>query len=223
MITGLRVLLAADLLFRAAELENLQVLTALAADGGSREELDALARPADALGIHPPAARVSAQEAEAELGGPVDVYVAARGTQREMRQGGIVITVGPIRIAGATGQDVMTGLPDPLAVRLALMTFPLDEQADLTDDALARAGGTLTDWRHRVAEWAQSPSRPVPANPADAIRAAFSDLDTASVITLLRGLTADDGVPAGARFETFLYADRVLGLELPRDIGRLAV
>jgi hypothetical protein len=27
-------------------------------------------------------------------------------------------------------------------------------------------------------------------------------------------------VPTGAKFEAFLYADRVLGLDLPRDIGR---
>jgi hypothetical protein len=45
-ITRLRVLLAADLLFRSAELENLQVLTALTSDGGSGEGLDALTRSA---------------------------------------------------------------------------------------------------------------------------------------------------------------------------------
>ena len=27
-------------------------------------------------------------------------------------------------------------------------------------------------------------------------------------------------IPAGAKFETFLFVDRVLGLELPSDIGR---
>jgi hypothetical protein len=37
---------------------------------------------------------------------------------------------------------------------------------------------------------------------------------------LLRDLTLDVDIPAGAKFETFLYADRVLGLDLPRDIGR---
>jgi hypothetical protein len=41
------------------------------------------------------------------------------------------------------------------------------------------------------------------------------------VLALLRDLADDDSVPAGARFETFLYADRILGLDLPRDIGRL--
>ena len=37
---------------------------------------------------------------------------------------------------------------------------------------------------------------------------------------LLNGLAADDTLPPGPRFETFLYADRVLGLNLPGDIGR---
>jgi len=27
-------------------------------------------------------------------------------------------------------------------------------------------------------------------------------------------------MPAGAKFETFVFVDRVLGLELPREIGR---
>jgi hypothetical protein len=42
-----------------------------------------------------------------------------------------------------------------------------------------------------------------------------------SALALLRSLASDEDVPAGARFETFVYADRVLGLDLPRDIGRV--
>jgi hypothetical protein len=121
----------------------------------------------------------------------------------------------------AAGQDGTPELADPLAIRLALMMFAPDELAHLTDDVLIRAGETLTGWRRLVAEWAQSPSKPVSANLSDAARAASGDLDAVSVITLLRSLVTDDSVRAGARFETFLYADRLLGLELPRDIGRL--
>jgi hypothetical protein len=40
------------------------------------------------------------------------------------------------------------------------------------------------------------------------------------VVALLSGLAADETVPPGPRFETFVYADRVLGLNLPGDIGR---
>jgi hypothetical protein len=60
----------------------------------------------------------------------------------------------------------------------------------------------------------------MPAHIADAASAAFSDLDTPSALALLSGLAPDTGVPAGAKFETFVYADRILGLDLPRDVGR---
>lgn len=66
----------------------------------------------------------------------------------------------------------------------------------------------------------RSGPRPVPARLAQTVRGAVDDLDTASAIALLRGLADDDGVPEGAEFETFLYVDRVLGLDLARDIGK---
>ena len=117
------------------------------------------------------------------------------------------------------------GLPagpgrDPLAARLALMSFPISLAAGVTAEALDRAGETLRSWRRQVARWAESPSRPVPVPIAEAARAAFSDLDTAAALALLRGLPPDASVPAGAKFETFVYADRILGLDLAREVGR---
>ena len=79
------------------------------------------------------------------------------------------------------------------------------------------AGRAAGAGRHARAE---RPSKPIPAHLAETAQAAFGDLDTASAIALLRGLALDDSVPAGARFETFLYVDRILGLDLPRDIGK---
>jgi len=38
---------------------------------------------------------------------------------------------------------------------------------------------------------------------------------------LLRGLAVEESVPAGAKFETFVFADRILGLDLARGIGQL--
>jgi len=55
---------------------------------------------------------------------------------------------------------------------------------------------------------------------AEAAGSAFGSLDTVSVLALLRGLLPDASVPAGAKFETFVYADRILGLDLAREIGR---
>jgi cysteinyl-tRNA synthetase len=110
--------------------------------------------------------------------------------------------------------------PYPLALRLALLSFPYHQSADLAGGQLARAAETLMCWRRLVAEWAELPSRPVPAATAEAIRGAFDDLDTVQALALLRSLSQDSGLAEGARFEAFLYADRILGLGLPAQIGQ---
>jgi hypothetical protein len=225
-ITGLRVLLLADLLARAAELRNLQVLTVLASDGQPAGQQAALERAADALGIHPAATHTSSGGAPASPGGPIDVHVAAYGGRLNDSESGLVVHVSAAHLRRAGEQsdaarDLLAGHEhDPLAVRLALMSFPSHEPADLTDSVLANARERLGLWRRRVAEWAELPSRPVPAHTAETFRAAFDDLDTVTALALLRRLELDDGVPAGAKFETFLSADRILGLGLPSEIGR---
>jgi len=53
------------------------------------------------------------------------------------------------------------------------------------------------------------------------MKAAFADdLDTPRAITILRELEKDPGICDGAKLETFLAADRLLGLDLARDIGK---
>ena len=211
-LTGLRVLLVADLLARTAELRNLQVQTVLAAEGNPTAEGNpaAVEQAADALNIHPPVARASARDAAASLGGPIDVHLASHDVASDR---GLAVHVGTASLQEAEGID-------PLAIRLALLSIPYHQPADLTETALAEADQAVSRWRRRVAEWAQSPSRPMPAHLADRLRAVGDDLDTASMLALLRDLAPDDDVPPGARFETFLAADRILGLDLPRDIGR---
>jgi hypothetical protein len=220
-LTGLRLLLLTDLLARAAELRNLQVFYVLASDGQPADQQAALDRAVEALGIHPPAARTSPGDAEATLGGPIDVHLTGSAISAEDRLSGLVVHVGAARThqAARPAASLLAG-HDPLDVRLALLSFPYHQPADLTEDTLADARATAGQWRLGVAEWAKSPSRPVPAQIAETVQSAFGDLDTVSVLALLRALASDADVPAGAKFETFLYADRVLGLDLPRDIGR---
>ena len=56
---------------------------------------------------------------------------------------------------------------------------------------------------------------------ADAVSAAFDDdLDTPAGLRTLRALERDEAVSPGAKFETFAHADRWLGLDVARDIGR---
>jgi hypothetical protein len=214
-ITALRVLLVADLLARTAELRGLQVLTALDLTGSSPAQAAAIEADAGALGIHPPAARASCHDAPSSLGGPVDVHLAGRGSQADPGQDGLLVSVGAARLERAESDP-----GNPLALRLALMSFPAGQPAVLTGDELVRAADRLTYWREQVAQWAESPSGPVPATLAETVQMAFGELDTVLALAVLYGLPADDTVPTGAKFETFVYADRVLGLDLARDIGR---
>ena len=56
---------------------------------------------------------------------------------------------------------------------------------------------------------------------ADAITGAFGgDLDTPAALRVLAELAVDPGVPDGVKFETFAAADRLLGLDLARDVGK---
>ncbi len=207
-ISALRVLLVADLLARTAELGGLQVLTALQFSGpaASHAGLDG---HADALGIHPPVTRTSSHDTPARLGGPIDVHLVSQAASLDPGRDELSVCIGAAHLDGAesrpdaAAEDLLAGPGhDPRSVRLALMSFPSDQSADLTEDGLASARGTLAHWRRRVAGWAESPSR------------------TVSALALLRGVSLDAGVPAGAKFETFVYADRILGLDLARDIGQ---
>jgi hypothetical protein len=222
-LAGLRVLLLADLLARTAELRKLQVLTVLATDDQPPREREALERAVEALAIHPPATRASSDGAQAALGGPIDVYLASQGVRADDRPNGLVALVGAARLyrtSQAAGELLAGNEDEPLAVRLALLSFPYHQPADLTEDVLARASATVGHWRLQVAEWAESPSRPMPKQITETLRGAFDDLDTVSALALLKGLASDADLPPGAKFETFLYADRILALDLPRDIGR---
>jgi hypothetical protein len=222
-ISGPRVLLAADLLTRIAEVGDLQAITVLASDGWSAEQAKAVAGTADQLGIHPPAALASCRDAPKALGGPIDVHLVSGEASAADRRSGLVVLVGAARMPTAErGQreEAVAGLDhEPLAVRLALLSVPLHQPAEVTEDIFTGARQTLGRWRGLVARWAEEPSKPAPARTTTAVQAAYSDLDTASVLTVLDDLALDAGVPAGAKFEAFLYADRVLGLELARDIG----
>ena len=110
---------------------------------------------------------------------------------------------------------------DPLALRLAFLEHSYAERLDLSWDALAAADRTLRRWRGRVAEWAQSPSKPVVAPTAAQVAAAFDDdLDTPAALAALHALEQDGQTAPGAKFETFAQADQLLALDLARDIGR---
>jgi cysteinyl-tRNA synthetase len=129
------------------------------------------------------------------------------------------------KMAKSTGNvvllsDVADAGLDPLSVRLALMEHRYRQQMNLGWDTLRAADRTLRRWRRRVADWAEQASRPIAADYAARARAAFDDdLDTPLALRVLRELERDESVAPGARFETFLHLDHILGLDLARDIG----
>jgi hypothetical protein len=222
-LTGLRVLLVADLLARAAELGGLQVLTTRAFTG-EPAGMATVELAATALGIRPPVLP-DADFAKAWPGGTADVHVADDDAVSNDNGSGILIHAAAARLAQDAARPDgtpagMLGGHDPIAVRLALISLPRRQPAELTAGRLADAGTTLSEWRRRVARWAEVPSGAIPEPTAATLRAAFGNLDIVAVLALLESLAADETVPAGPRFETFVFADRVLGLDLPRDIGR---
>ncbi len=130
------------------------------------------------------------------------------------------------KMAKSTGNVVLLGDLsarglDPLALRLAFLDHRYRQQLNLTWAVLEAADRTLRRWRERVAEWARSPSKPMCAEYVSDFTSAFDDdLDTPAALRVLRRLEKDAEIPPGAKFETFAYADQLLGLDLARDIGR---
>jgi cysteinyl-tRNA synthetase len=118
-------------------------------------------------------------------------------------------------------RDVVERGHDPLALRLFFLTGRYRQQMNLTWEALAAADRRLARWRAKVADWAEAPSA---AMPADYVRrltdALDDDLDTPTALVVLSELEKSADLPAGSKFETFAWIDRVLGLDVVRDVGR---
>jgi len=223
-VDALRVLLMADLLARTGELGGLQVLTAVVFPSEPPAQRSFAERVAGSLGIHPPAMRVGSAEAAALFGGQAHVrIIGPDGSLDNDEQGALVVRVGAVSVtrpAQPLASDAMFGGDDALAVRFALMSVPHHQHADLDNTVLARAGQRASSWRLRVAEWAESPSRPIPEGVRSTVQSAFSYLDTAQVLAVLDEMADNPSLSPGTRFETFAFADRILALGLAREVGR---
>ncbi|WP_329209460.1 hypothetical protein OG257_20490 [Streptomyces sp. NBC_00683] len=221
----LRVLLLGDVLARTAELHHLQTLTVLTAPDLPQEQVQALDRVMAVLGIHPPAT-VRAHDPSQTPSAPAEVHVLAYGADQQDSSGGVRIDVGEVSTAppdeGGPGSPDAAAPEgsDPLALRMLLLGHPHSTPVLVTGAALAQARRTLRHWRQLVADWAQEPSRPIPADLLRQAHAALADdLGVPAVLDMLRSVEENADVPAGAKFETFAHLDRVLGLDLARDVG----
>nr|WP_129310581.1 hypothetical protein [Streptomyces sp. L2] len=122
---------------------------------------------------------------------------------------------GPESVAALGGR-----LSDPAALRLALLSVPRTSPVRLDGEALRQAGETLARWRGAVAGWAREPSRPVPDEVRGRLRDAWEDdLDLPAVLAVLRDVETASGLPGGARFETYAYAERLVALDLLSGLG----
>ncbi|CAL9386261.1 hypothetical protein [Streptomyces sp. enrichment culture] len=211
--TALRVLLVADLLVRALELDG----TPAWAELTGTAEPDRLRKDAAALGIRP------FEDGAATGQGPgtgqrvrVVADVVAEGADEGGDGGARDMTT----VAVAPVHPAVPDLADPDAVRLALLERHHHARVELDAAALDGSRETLARLRRAVADWARHPSRPVPDEVRDRLRAAWEDdLDAPGVLGVLRQVATGPGLPDGARFEICAYADRFLGLHLTRDVG----
>ncbi|MFI7357927.1 hypothetical protein ACIBTP_28900 [Streptomyces avidinii] len=229
----LRAPLVGDVLARTAELHGLESQTVLIAPELPDEQGRALDRAMSDLGIHPPAT-VGGHDQTATLCAAADVHLLAHGTPGQDGDGGVWTDVGQVgpapRAGGVPGRDdllapdLLGGFApagsDPLAVRLLLLGHAHSTPVTVTGAARDEARRTLGRWRQQVADWAQDPSRPIPADVLRQAHASLADdLDVPAVLDLLVGVATRADVPAGAKFETFAFLDRVLGLDLAREVG----
>ncbi|MFH8803246.1 hypothetical protein ACH4F6_27205 [Streptomyces sp. NPDC017936] len=209
---ALRVLLVADLLIRALELDGTPVLALLAGEGGPAARAELRAAGA-ALGIRP---LEDGRDLPAGTGRGRALHVVAEGAGAPE---GVRVAVAPVLPAHPDAPARSD--TDPVTLRLALLSRHHRHPVPLDEDALRAAHGTLVRWRRAVADWARRPSRPVPDEVRDRLRGAWEDdLDVPEVLRVLRSVEqAGPELPDGARFETYAYADRLLALDLTRDLG----
>jgi cysteinyl-tRNA synthetase len=238
----LRCYLLADLVRRVAERHRLQVTawqnvpgrpasgraggagdenTTRAADGAGQS----LRASCDALNIYPAEFSAGAPEPPYLVIGPAD-GACGTGASRESHRVSVAdalfsdggATSGPAEVGIA---DLMAHGIDPLALRHAFLQGHYRQPMTLTWDTIAAADESLRWWRKRVADWARSPSRPMNAAHVAQITAAFDDdLGTPAALGSLQALAEDDAIAPGAKFETFAYLDRLLGLDLAQEVGR---
>ncbi|MFI2205244.1 hypothetical protein ACH47Z_31585 [Streptomyces sp. NPDC020192] len=214
--TALRVLLTADLLSRALELSGTPVWTILTAPRRHAE----LRSAATTLSVR---SFETDRDLPSALGEAQAIHVTADPTAAF--GAGPVLRVAPVEWTGVPMPPELPPLllADPEALRLALLAVPRSEPVRLDPGVLGEAAGCLGRWREAVAGWARRPSRPVPEAVRERLRAAWEgDLDMPGVLGVLRDVESDPHAADGARFETFVYADRLLALGLARDLGSLA-
>ena len=111
--------------------------------------------------------------------------------------------------------DVVLHGFDPLSTRLCFLENRFRSQMDLTWSALEIADAQLDKWRRKTALWGDSTESKVDLAFLEAIE---NDLDTPRALQRLRIIEKSNEISDLDKRAIFLYADKVLGLELTRQV-----
>ena len=156
---------------------------------------------------------------------PIAIWAAApEAEELNVRPAELTSGEADVHVGGTVGRCSLPPLDgrDPLAVRLALLMRHYRTDVDLSGEDLREADESLTFWRRQVAGWAESPGKALSRAYVDeAVAALDSDLDTPRVFPVLSRLADDASVDPGAKFETAIKLDMILGLDLVALVGRL--
>ncbi len=112
-------------------------------------------------------------------------------------------------------EDLIARGLDPLALRLVLLENRFRSQMDLTWSALEAAHSTLRRFRESMAQWGTSLNE---LEDQEIAKALTTDLDTPRAMQRIRNIEKDKEISAQDKRAIFIYADRVLGLDLGREI-----
>ncbi|MFI7190095.1 hypothetical protein ACIBQ0_10210 [Nocardia nova] len=212
-----RLLVVADLIRRVLEdLHGAQVLAAvLTADAEILEWMGTYVST-----VRPPSGVFASPEVAGEaFGRPLSLLIAP-DCGAELEPWLLETAVVPV----APVHTVAPGLlddQDPATLRYVLAQQPYGHDLVLTPAAVEHAGAELAVWRDRMREWSRWPSRPVPESWRARVLTALNDnLDITTVLAHMHEIAGDITAAAGAKFETFAFLDRILGVDLVRDLAR---
>ena len=102
---------------------------------------------------------------------------------------------------------------DPLAARLCFLENRFRSQMDLTWKSLEAAHSTLGRWRKKMIQWGDSGEM---LEDSEFLGAMESDLDTPRALQRIRAVEKNVEISDSKKRATFLYADKVLALDLSR-------
>jgi len=112
-------------------------------------------------------------------------------------------------------EDLITRGLDPLSLRFVLLENRYRSQMDLTWASLEAAHATLRRLRESMALWGSSNEELMDP---EIYKALAQDLDTPRAMQRIRAIEKDKETSPEKKRAIFIYADRVLGLDLAREI-----